>query len=85
VTAFLFGILGVLLALGLLVGGFFLGWKAKSALLEKAKIETAQQTTAEQTRKLEAEQKAFSTILSYNVDTAYGLNNDTTSMITKGE
>jgi hypothetical protein len=84
-TAILYGLFGALLALALLGGGFFLGWRAKTALIEKTRQTAAEHVTEQQKKQLEAENKAFSRMLNYNMDAAYGLDEDTTKMLTQKE
>ena len=72
-TEVLFGALGALAVLGLLGGGFCLGWKAKGwAALRGVKAEE-KQSELEERRRLMAEQKAFRQMLNYNTETAYGM------------
>ena len=69
----IYGVGGVLLALGLLVLGFAAGWKGRAAWQEHTKRAVVQEATEEEKRQLEAEQKAFAGLLNYNTETAYGM------------
>lgn len=84
-TAIFYGIFGVILALALLGGGFFLGWRAKTALIEKTRQSAAAEGTEQQKKQLEAENKAFSRMLNYNMSAAYGLDEDVTKMLSQKE
>lgn len=68
-TAFLLGLTGALTALGLLAGGFVLGWRARGGSQTRA----AQELDREQQRRLEEEQRAFHQLMSYSAETAYGM------------
>lgn len=64
----LYGVLGMLLVMALLTGGFLLGWACRG---KKSTAASAQPSREEQ-QKLEAEQRAFAELLSYDAQTAYG-------------
>ena len=57
---FIYGALGVVFALGLIAGGFVLGWKGHKKFTE------------EQVKQFKADKVAFDTMLAYNAATAYG-------------
>lgn len=66
---FFLGAAGMLTVLGLLSLGVFLGWKARERFTAKA----VREVNDEAQRRFEAEQQAFSSMLNYNIDTAYGV------------
>ena len=66
---FILGAAGTLAVLGLVSLGAFLGWKAQELFRQKA----LQEVDEEERRRIMEEQRAFSTMMSYNADTAYGL------------
>lgn len=66
---FILGAAGMLTVLGLMSLGVFCGWKAR----EKFQAKTVQEVNEEAQRRFEAEQQAFSSMLNYNIDTAYGV------------
>ena len=80
----LYGALGVLAVLGLLVLGAFLGWRGHGAWLEHTRRSARQEATEEERRALIADQRAFENMLSYNTDTAYGLVPDLDELV-RGE
>ena len=63
------GAAGTLTVLGLLFLGALFGWKAREKFQNKA----VQEVNEEERRRFEAEQQAFSSMLNYNIDTAYGM------------
>lgn len=67
---FIYGALGVVLALGLFAFGVFVGWRIKGRMIEAARRSYAEEIT----EKEREEQEAFSALMGYNIDTAYGLN-----------
>ena len=67
----LYGAGGVLLVLALLATGAVLGWKGHIAWQKHTRQVAVQEATEEEKRLLEAEQKAFSGLLNYNVEMAY--------------
>lgn len=74
---FLFGAAGMLAVLGLLSMGAFFGWKARERFTEKA----VREVNEEAQRRFEAEQQAFSSMLNYNIDTAYGVDAGVESLL----
>lgn len=68
----LYGAGGVLLALALLAAGALIGWKGRIAWQEHTRQAVAKEATEEEKRELEAEQKAFSKLINYSVEMAYG-------------
>lgn len=72
----LFGALGVLLVLGLLALGFFMGWRARIMWLSHTTRAVKQEISEKERLAFEAQQKAFDDLLSYNTETAYGMNVD---------
>lgn len=71
---FIYGALGVVLALGLFAFGVFVGWRIKGRMIEAARRSYAEEITEKEREELRAEQEAFSALMGYNIDTAYGLN-----------
>lgn len=71
---FIFGALGVLLVLGLLALGFFLGWRARILWLRHTHRAVKQEISEKERQEFEAQQKAFGDLMSYNAETAYGMN-----------
>lgn len=69
----IYGAVGALMVLGVLAAGVFIGWKAGDAARKYGGSSTAGQETEEQRRQLKAQQQAFESMLSYNTDTAYGI------------
>lgn len=78
----LYGALGVFLALLLLSGGFFLGWRASAKINDKTAQREARELSEQERKRLIEDQAAFSQLLNYNADTAYGLQ-DTPEFLTK--
>lgn len=68
---FLYGAGGVLLALALLAAGALIGWKGRMAWQEHTRQAVVKEATEEEKRMLEAEQRAFSSLLNYNAEMAY--------------
>ena len=73
----IYGAVGTLAVLGLLAGGFFIGWKANQSFTKYSRARAAEEATEEQRRQFVAQQQAFENMLSYNVDTAYGMGGET--------
>ena len=67
----IFGAAGVLLVLAALAAGVVLGWKGRIAWQKHTRQAVAKESTEEERRELEAEQRAFSSLLNYNADMAY--------------
>lgn len=63
------GAVGTLTAIGLVSLGAFCGWKAR----EKFRAKAVQDVNEEARRRVEAEQQAFSDMMNYNIETAYGM------------
>ena len=70
----IYGAVGVIAVLALVVGGFYAGWRAHDAWRKHATKAAAEEATEEERRALAAEQRAFEAMLSYNLDAAYGGN-----------
>lgn len=68
-----YGAGGMLAVLMLLAAGAFLGWRASDAFGKYSARRAAEEATEEQLRQLAAQQQAFESMLSYNQNTAYGL------------
>lgn len=73
-TYVIYGALGMLAVLGLLVGGAAIGWRARGAWQERARQAVAKEATEEERRQLMEQQRAFEGMLNYNVEQAYGMN-----------
>lgn len=69
----IYGALGVLAVLGLLALGVFIGWKANSAFRAHSAKVAVQEASEEERRQLVAQQRAFESMLNYNVEAAYGM------------
>jgi hypothetical protein len=70
----IYGALGVLVVLGLLALGFFMGWKARVLWVRHTHRAVSEEISEQERRELRAHQKAFDGLMSYNVETAYGMN-----------
>lgn len=68
----LYGVGGVLLALALLAAGAAAGWKARGAWIDHTKRAVAEEVSEEEKRREKAEQQAFSGMLNYSAEVAYG-------------
>lgn len=64
----LYGALGALFVLALLLAGALLGWFLRGAAYRR----TAEKPKAEELRRLAEEQAAFRQLQNYNAETAYG-------------
>ena len=69
-----YGAGGMLAVLALLAAGAFWGWRANDAFGRYRARRAAEEATEEERRCLAAQQQAFESMLSYNQDTAYGVN-----------
>ena len=79
-----YGAVGVLLTLGLLVVGGLVGWKAHKKYTENAKVVAESQYTEEQVKRMKDEKVAFEEMLNYTAATAYNMNGDAEQLL-KGE
>ena len=70
---FLFGFLGAMLAVCLLLGGVALGWVLRGKMLAKERQITANQLTEAEKRRLREEQEAWTALHNYSVEDAYGI------------
>ncbi len=70
---FLFGFLGAMLAVCLLLGGVALGWVLREKMLAKERQITANQLTEAEKRRLREEQEAWTALHNYSVEDAYGI------------
>lgn len=70
---FVFGFIGALLAVFLLVLGGVAGWKLRSAELKRTRAAVDPLPEAEM-RRLREEQQAFFRLQNYTVEDAYGMN-----------
>ena len=69
----IYGAAGALAVMGVLAAGIHIGWKAADLTEKYRRSSAAGQETEEQRRQLKAQQQAFESMLSYNTDTAYGI------------
>lgn len=72
-TNFVYGCLGVLAVLALLSIGAFLGWKLHGAYDRHNRRVVREGVTEEQLRRFHADQEAFSAMMNYSPEIAYGL------------
>lgn len=72
-TNFVYGCLGVLAVLALLGIGAFLGWKLRRAYDRHNRKVVREGVTEEQIRRFHADQEAFSAMMNYSPEIAYGL------------
>ena len=72
-VSLIYGAVGMLVVLGLLALGAFLGWKVTRMSDRYRRERVQEEMTQEQRRELAAQQQAFEEMLRYNQDTAYGL------------
>lgn len=74
--SFLYGALGMVLVLAVFAVGVAVGWKFKIKADDKT-VEVQQQAIGEKERQqMMEDQQAFRIMLSYNVDMAYGIDED---------
>ena len=73
-TFVIYGAVGVLAVLLLLLGGAFLGWKLHVRYIAHNHKIIREELTDEQKRKFAADQAAWDAMMNYSVETAYGLN-----------
>lgn len=74
--SFLYGALGMVLVLAVFAVGVAVGWKLKIKADDKT-VDVQQQAIGEKERQQMLEdQQAFRIMLSYNVDMAYGIDED---------
>lgn len=69
-----YGALGVLVVLGLLALGFFIGWRGHVLWLKHTTRAVRQEISEQEKQAFEAQRKAFDGLMGYNADVAYGLN-----------
>lgn len=70
----LLGALGVLIVLGLLALGFFMGWRGHILWRTHTGNAVKEEISEKERLAFEAQQKAFDDLMSYNTETAYGMN-----------
>ena len=80
-NSFILGAVGTIVALGLVVGGVFIGWVAHKKFTEKTKVAVESQYTEEQVKKMKEDKVAFETMLQYDAATAYNLNGDVEQLL----
>ena len=81
---FLYGALGVVLALVLFAAGVFTGWKVKEQVYAVMRKKYAKELTDKERQQLIEEQEAFSELMGYNADVAYGLYDTPENQIKNG-
>lgn len=69
----IYGAAGALTVFMLVTAGFLTGWKSAEMFRKRGADSTAEEATEEQLRQLAAQQQAFESMLSYNAETAYGV------------
>lgn len=80
----IYGALGVLLVLGLIALGFFIGWRSRVLWVQHTHRAVTEELTEQERRELHAQQKAFDGLMSYNAETAYGLNTSLDELAKEG-
>ena len=68
-----YGALGVLIVLGLLSAGFFIGWRSHIMWLKHTTKAVRQELSEQEKQAFEAQRKAFDGLMAYNADVAYGM------------
>lgn len=71
-----YGAVGVLAVLALIVAGFATGWRAHIAWQKHTRQAVLDEVTEEERLRLLDEKRAFDGLLNYNVEQAYGMNRD---------
>lgn len=69
-----YGALGVLLVLGLLSAGFFIGWRSHVLWLKHTTRAVRHELSEQEKQAFEAQRKAFDGLMGYSAEVAYGLN-----------
>lgn len=72
-TQIIYGAVGMLGVLILLALGAFIGWKGNDLYRAKMRQNVKKERTAEQERAALEEREAFTQLLNYNPDIAYGI------------
>lgn len=71
-----YGALGVLVVLGLLSAGFFIGWRSRVLWMKHTTRAVRQELSEQEKQAFEAQRKAFDGLMGYNAEVAYGLAGD---------
>ena len=72
-NGFIWGVLGMLATLLLLVGGFGIGWNCNNLYRKKTAAAVKQELSETEKRRIAEEAAAFDTLMNYSADMAYGL------------
>ena len=72
-TNIIYGAIGVIAVLALLCIGAILGWRGRTAYDKHNRKVVREGVTEEQIRRFHADQEAFSAMINYSPETAYGL------------
>lgn len=72
----IYGAVGVIAVLLLLLGGAFLGWKLHAAYLKHNTRVVREELTEEQKQKFAADMAAWDAMMNYSTEAAYGLTRD---------
>lgn len=72
-TNIIYGAIGVIAVLALLCIGAILGWRGHTAYDKHNRKVVREGVTEEQIRRFHADQEAFSAMINYSPETAYGL------------
>lgn len=73
---FLYGAVGAIAVLALVIGGAFAGWKVKSVLDKRPAIKEEKEADEKERKRIKEDMEAFRVLQSYNADIAYGLGGD---------
>ena len=69
----LLGVAGAILVMVIFAAGFFAGWRGKKAWSAHTQRAVVREISEKERARLQAEQEAFSGLMNYNAETAYGL------------
>lgn len=72
-NGFIWGVLGVIFALALIVGCLLAGWALNDFYHRKARDTVRRERSAEEERRAREEAAAFQVMVNYNADIAYGV------------
>ena len=70
---FIYGAIGVIVALLLFSAGVLLGWKLNDSYRAHAKQTVAKELTEAERRRAKEDAEAFNTMMNYSSDVAYGI------------
>lgn len=71
---FIYGALGVVVTILLFAAGVFTGWKVREQVYASTRKIYAKELTEKERQQLIEDQTAFSELMGYNIEVAYGLN-----------